>query len=77
MAGLKGNKMTQKAWFCYEKGSMVEDFHPVVYYGEVPKSDSHGRKQVVEISHLPRNEEGEYSFAELVRLYPLKIEQEK
>lgn len=65
-----------KAWFCYER-DFADRPVPVIYYDELPSTSAGGkenirkRSQIVEISHLPKGPDGEYSFAELLHLYPL------
>lgn len=61
----------ERAFFCYEL-DFAERYQPVIYYGDLPARNSRGRKQVVEVTDEPRNDDGEISLTYLKSLYPLK-----
>ena len=67
--------MNRRAWFCYEL-NFANRPTPVIYYDDppprmFPKEATPRRLQVVEISDLSPEPDGEHSFAVLQKLYPL------
>lgn len=64
----------RRAWFCYELSFGRPC--PVIYYDEYPpklfpKEATPQRLQIVEISHLIPQVDGEYSLSEMQQLYPI------